>query len=163
GKALAHHGHRALVEVAKRRRLFTAGYAVVNQFSSITSLLYGDLRHAGKGLPVLLKCSGIANHKDFGIPGHSQIALNAHPPGAIRLHLEPLACGRRRHPSGPDHGLARDPLTCNYYAICIDLIHAVPEADFDAQILESLLRGLREVLCEWPENPRPHIDEHNSS
>src|SRR5215470_17918659 len=95
GETLAYHRHIALVEVAKRSRLFTAGYAFVNESSSITSLLHGHLRHAGKRFAVLLECRGIANHKDLGISGYSQIFLNAHPPGAVSLHLQPLARRRR--------------------------------------------------------------------
>src|SRR5215470_4657540 len=49
-KTLAHHRHAPLVEVAKWSRRLAAGCAAVNEFSCITSLLHGHLRHAGKGL-----------------------------------------------------------------------------------------------------------------
>src|SRR5215475_13848813 len=120
-ETLAYHRHIALVEVAERSRLSAAGYAVVNESSSITSLLHGHLRHAGKRFAVLLECRGIANHKDLGISGYSQIFLNAHSPGAVCLHLQPLARRRRRHPGGPDHGLACDALTRDHYAVRVDL------------------------------------------
>src|SRR5262249_34864636 len=80
GEALAHDGQGALVEIAKWRRLLSAGYAAANEFSCIPSLLHSHLRHAGKGFAVLLEYRGIANHKDFRMSGHSQIVLNAHPP-----------------------------------------------------------------------------------
>src|SRR5262249_25794028 len=111
GEAPSHHGHGALVEVAKRSRLFAAGYTAVNKFSRIMSLLHSHLCDAGKGLAVLLKCRGIADHKSFGMSWDSQISLTAYPPGTVRLHVEPLARSRRRDTGGPDHGLARNALT----------------------------------------------------
>src|SRR5262245_19587533 len=94
GKTLAHHGHVALVKIAKRSRLFAAGDTAVNKVSRIVSLLYSHLDEAGKGFAVLLQRRGIADHKNFGMSGDSQISLNAYPPGTVRLHVEPLA--RRR-------------------------------------------------------------------
>src|SRR5215471_11776687 len=146
GKTLAHHRHSPLVEIAKRGRLLASGDAAVNEFSRIMPALHGHLRHAGKRFAVLFECRGIANHKDFGMSGNSQIFLNTYPPSAVHLNLEPFTRGRRRDTGGPNHGLARNALTCDHRAICIDLIHAVPEPDFDAQIFEVLLRSLREVL-----------------
>src|SRR5215831_2925368 len=54
GKTLAHYSHGALVEVAKRSRLFAACYTAVNKFSCIMSLLDSHLGDAGKGFAVLL-------------------------------------------------------------------------------------------------------------
>src|ERR1700757_1798071 len=163
GKALAHYGHGALIEVAKRSWRLAAGYTAVNEFSCIMSLLYSHLGDAGKGFAVLLECRGIANHKDFGMSGDSQIFLNAYPPGTVRLHVKPLARRRRRDTGGPDYGLARNALTCHHYAVCVDLIHAVSESNLDAEILKSLFGSLREVLRERSENSRCHIEKHNSS
>src|SRR5215472_1119501 len=87
GEAPAHYGHVALIEIAKWRRFLATGYPAVNEFSCITSLLHSHLRDAGKRLAVLLECCGIANNKDFGMSGHSQIFLNAHPPRAVCLNL----------------------------------------------------------------------------
>src|SRR5262249_56569381 len=87
GKTPAHHRHVALVEVAKGSRLPAAGYAAVDQCSCIPPLLHSNLRYTGKGLAVLLACRGIADHKDFGMSGHSKIFFNAHPPAAVRLHV----------------------------------------------------------------------------
>src|SRR5215467_13044836 len=146
GKTLADDCHGALVEITKRDRLLASGDAAVNEFSRIMPALHGHLRHAGKRFAVLFECRGIANHKDFGMSGYSQIFLNAHSPRAVRLNLEPLTRGRRRDTGGPNDGLACDALTCNHDAICIDLFHTVPEPDFDAQTFEVLLRSLRELL-----------------
>src|SRR6516165_4101410 len=129
GKTLADDCHGALVEIAKRGRLLAPGYAAVNEFSRIMPSLHCHLRHAGKWFAVLFKCCGIANYKDLGMSGYSQIFLNAHPAGAVGLHLQPLAGGRRRDTGCPDHGLACNAPTRDHDAICVDLIHAVPEAD----------------------------------
>ena len=55
GKALAHHRHVAFVEVTKRTWRRTTGYAAVNDFSCIASLLHRYLRNAGKRLAVFLE------------------------------------------------------------------------------------------------------------
>src|ERR1700688_3497383 len=54
GEAFAHHGHAAFVEVAKRARRGSTSDPAANHFRCIAPLLHGYLRHAGKGLPVLL-------------------------------------------------------------------------------------------------------------
>ena len=54
-KALADHRHAAFVEVAKRPGRRATDYPTVNEFSCVTSLLYGYLRDAGKRLAVLLE------------------------------------------------------------------------------------------------------------
>src|SRR5262249_5885653 len=162
GKALAHYRHAALVEVAKGSRLLAAAYSATNNFSRITSLLHRHLRYARKGLTVLLQCGGVADHENFWMSGNSQIILDSHPAGAVRLHLQPLARWRGRDPGRPDHGLARNSFTCDHYAVRVDLIHAVSEPDLDTQFLESLLCSLGEVFRKGTENPRRHIDQHNS-
>src|SRR5690348_4722137 len=53
-KALANHRHVSFVEVTKRTRRRAAGYAAVNDFSCVTSLLHCYLSNTGKRLAVFL-------------------------------------------------------------------------------------------------------------
>src|SRR5712691_5489421 len=77
---------------------------------------------------------------------YGEVRLDAHSPGTVRLHLQPLARGRGRHARGPDHRLARGALARHGDAVFVDLIHAVSQPDLHAQLLEPLLRGPGKVL-----------------
>src|ERR1700734_1113612 len=54
-KALANHRHVSFVEVTKWTRRRAAGYAAVNDFACITSLLHSYLRNTGKRLAVFVE------------------------------------------------------------------------------------------------------------
>src|SRR5208337_2253653 len=55
GKSLTNDGHVALVKVTKWTWRRVTGYAAVNDFSCIMSLLHSYLRNAGKRLAVFLE------------------------------------------------------------------------------------------------------------
>jgi hypothetical protein len=90
-EALAHHGHAALVKVAKWARRGMADDAEVNQLPCIAPLLHRHLRDTGQGITVLIERGCIPNHKYLGVSGHSEVILNAHPPSAICFHIQPVA------------------------------------------------------------------------
>src|ERR1700732_792668 len=138
-KALAHHRHAAFVKVAKRAWCWFVGNAVVNYFSRVAPLLHRHLRDARQRFAVLIEGRRVPDHENLGVPWYRQIILYSHSPGAVCLHLQPFTCGRGCHSSSPDHGLARDSLSCHHDAVSVDLIDAVSQPDFDAQLLEPLL------------------------
>src|SRR6266481_4792501 len=145
-KTLAHHGHVPFIEIAKWAWRAIAGNAAVNQSPCIAPLLNRHLCNTCQWLAVLIERCGIANHKDLGMAGHSQILLDAYPTGAVCLRAQLLACWRGRHTRGPDHGFAQNTLPRHRDPVRVDLIDALPEPNLDAQFLELLFRGLGKVL-----------------
>src|SRR5215469_5277072 len=108
GEPFANDGHTSLVKVTKWfRRRFTRE-PVVNELSCVSTLLHRDLRHTRKGLTILIKGRGIADHENLRVVWHGQIFLNADPSGMIRLDPQPLAGRRWSYPSCPDHRLTGD-------------------------------------------------------
>jgi hypothetical protein len=128
----------------------------------VESLLNGNLCNAGKRLPLFVKRGCIADYKDLRMRGHREITLNAHPSGPVSFDLQPLACWGRRNARGPDHSLTRDALASNDYAILIDQINTVSQANIDSQSFESLPGSLREMFRESSENARSYVNQHNS-
>jgi hypothetical protein len=145
-KAFTHNNHVAFVKVVEGAWRGFARDAVVNKLPCITALLHRDLGQARQGLAVLIKRCSVANNKYFGVSGHSQVVLDAHAPGPIRLYFQPHAGKRGRYSRGPDHGFARDALTRDHDAVTVDLIGGISEPDLDSQLVEPLLRRLGQVL-----------------
>src|ERR1700687_2235643 len=128
-KAFTHYSHVALVKVVEWTWRGFARHAVVNKLPYIASLLHRHLCHARQWLAVLIERCGGANNKYLGVPGHSQVVLDAHAPGPVCLHLQPLARKRRGHSCGPDHGFARDALIRDHDAVRVDPVGAMSEPD----------------------------------
>jgi len=161
-KTFAHYSHAALVKVAERGRRGIANNAVVNKLSRITPLLHRYLSNPWQGFAILVKRRRVSDHENLRVSRHSQIAQNAYPPRPICLDIQPLAHRRRCNARSPDYRLAWDSLASNHDTVCVDLIDAVSEANFDAQLIESLLRGFGKTLRKRPQDFGSHIDQHDS-
>src|SRR6202167_5040112 len=162
-KALAHHRHAAFVKVAKRAWCRFAGNAVVNYFSRVAPLLHRHLRDARQRFAVLIEGRRVPNHENLGVPWYRQIILYSHSPGAVCLHSQPLTSGRGSHTGSPDYGLARDSFACHDDALCVYLIDAMSQPDFDAQLLEPPLCCFGEVLRKWRQDSGSAVQQDNSS
>ena len=141
-ETLAHYGHGALVKVAKGARRRITNDAAVNQLCCITALLHRHLGNPWQRFAILIEGCCIADDENLGVSGHGEVFLNAYPPRAIRLGVQPLACRRGSNARGPDNGFARNALARDHDTFGIDLIDAMSKQDFDALLREPLLRGV---------------------
>ncbi len=149
GEALAHDGHAAFVEIMKWVGRAIPDDAAVNKFPCIAPLLYRYLCNSWQRLAVLIERRGIANHEELGVSRNTQVILDAHPPGSVCLHLQPLACRGRRDACGPNYGPTQNAFARDDNTFSVDLIDTVSQPDLDAQLVKSRLCGLRKVLRKW--------------
>src|ERR1700720_3801510 len=156
-KAFAHHRHAAFVKVAKWAWGEFAHDAVVNHFSRVAPLLHRHLRDARQRFAVLIEGCRVPDYENLGVPWYRQIILYSHSPRAVCLHLQPLTCGRGSHSGSPDYGLARDSFAGHDDAVCVNLIDAMSQPDFDAQLLEPLLCCFGKVLRKWRQDSWCHV------
>src|SRR2546422_8033147 len=89
------------------------------------ALLHRHLGHAGQRMTILIERRRVTDHEDLRMAWHAEIRLDTHAPRPIRLRLEPLAGGRRRHPRRPDDRPAGDALARHDDAVDVDVLHAV--------------------------------------
>src|SRR5690348_2333113 len=138
-ETLSDHRHVAFVKVAKRARCGSAGYAPPNQGTGVTTLLHCHLRHAWQGHSILVQRCRVADDENLGVRWHSEVVFDAHSPGTVSLHIQPLACGGRRNTRRPDHRFTQYPFARYDDAVLVDLIHAAIQPDLHAQVLKLLL------------------------
>src|SRR5262245_39974553 len=162
GKTLAHDGHVPLIKVAKRTRRSFAGYVSMNLPPCIAPLLHRHLSYTEQRLTVLIERRGVAHYEDLRVSLHSEVLLNAYPPGAVCVHIQPLARRRRSDTTSPDDSLAQDAFTCHNDAVFINLVHVVSQPDLHTQFVQLPLGGLGKVLRETTKNAVPRVDQDNS-
>src|SRR5260370_23321944 len=158
----SHNCHVALVEVLEwfgRRSTYNAA---VNQLARIPALLECQLGDSRERFAVLIERCSVAKDKDFRVSWHREVRLHAYSSCSVGIHVEPLACGRWCNASCPDDRLAEDPFVRDDNAVRIDLVNAVTEAIFNAKVLKPLFCGFGEILRKSRQNPRRHVDEHDS-
>src|SRR5260370_6913711 len=108
----------------------------MDQLSCISPLLDCDLRNTREWRAVLVERCRIPNHKYLGMSRYGEVILDAHPPGAICLDLQPFACRRGRDAGCPDHGLTRDPPPTHPPPVTPDVITALPAPHLDPHLLK---------------------------
>src|SRR5260370_17751630 len=111
----------------------------MDQLSCISPLLDCDLRITREWRAVLVERCRIPNHKYLGMSRYGEVILDAHPPGAICLDLQPFACRRGRDAGCPDHSLTRDAHATHHHAVRVDVIDALPQTHLDTQLLNPFL------------------------
>src|SRR6185295_3834777 len=161
-KTFAHHRHVAFVEVTERRQSRFPLDPPPNQLSRVASLLQGNLSNAGQRFSVLLQRRGIADDKNFWMPGHGYIGLYLDTSGAICFDAQPFSRRRRSDPGRPDYCSTCNPLARHDYAFLVNLIHAMAEPYFDAQPLQPPLGGRRNVFSECPQDAISHIHKDHT-
>src|SRR5216683_1999602 len=163
GEPFPHNRHVSLVEILEWFRRGSAHNAFVNQLARVSALLKGNLSDSRQRFAVLIERRRIANDKDLRVSWNAEVGLHAYAPCSIGIYVEPLACGRGCNARGPYNRFAYDTFTREDDAVGINVVNAVTETNFNAQILKPLICGFGKILGKSGQNPRCHVDEHDSS
>jgi hypothetical protein len=86
GIAFANDSHVTFVEVTERLSPILTLHMAANYLPDIPTLLHRYLCDAGQWLAVLVKRSGVADHKDFRMGWDTKVSLNTNSTGAIGFH-----------------------------------------------------------------------------